>query len=295
MKKIRILLYSLLCLTILGIIVGSFCDLNISKAIADKNNTFALLISVLIPTIAFSGLAIVGGASFAFAIRGDYKKSLKVFFYIVAIGIVIISEYFSGREYFGKNGFYNKAPQIVGYLIPIIPILLMTYLGFYLFKNNENKNAWIILLIALFAILIPYVFLIEGIKLFVHRPRFRIVNEGFVPFKAWWENFKDYKEVISLYNVTKEDFKSFPSGHTAEATMLLIFSIFIPMANTYLKKYQTPAIIFSICMILIMALGRILAAAHYLSDVSAGAFTLILFAIIAYEIIIHNKKLNETL
>ena len=48
-------------------------------------------------------------------------------------------------------------------------------------------------------------------------------------------------------------------------------------------------------MILIMALGRILAAAHYLSDVSAGAFTLILFAIIAYEIIIHNKKLNETL
>ena len=149
--------------------------------------------------------------------------------------------------------------------------------------------------IALFAILIPYVFLIEGIKLFVHRPRFRIVNEGFVPFKAWWENFKDYKEAISLYNVTKEDFKSFPSGHTAEATMLLIFSIFIPMANTYLKKYQTPAIIFSICMILIMALGRILAAAHYLSDVSAGAFTLILFAIIAYEIIIHNKKLNETL
>ncbi|MBR4495997.1 MAG: phosphatase PAP2 family protein [Acholeplasmatales bacterium] len=295
MKKIRILLYSLLCLTILGIIVGSFCDLNISKAIADKNNTFALLISVLIPTIAFSGLAIVGGAFFAFAIRGDYKKSLKVFFYIVAIGIVIISEYFSGREYFGKNGFYNKAPQIVGYLIPIIPILLMTYLGFYLFKNNENKNAWIILLIALFAILIPYVFLIEGIKLFVHRPRFRIVNEGFVPFKAWWENFKDYKEAISLYNVTKEDFKSFPSGHTAEATMLLIFSIFIPMANTYLKKYQTPAIIFSICMILIMALGRILAAAHYLSDVSAGAFTLILFAIIAYEIIIHNKKLNETL
>lgn len=295
MKKIRILLYSLLCLTILGIIVGSFCDLNISKAIADKNNTFALLISVLIPTIAFSGLAIVGGAFFAFAIRGDYKKSLKVFFYIVAIGIVIISEYFSGREYFGKNGFYNKAPQIVGYLIPIIPILLMTYLGFYLFKNNENKNAWIILLIALLAILIPYVFLIEGIKLFVHRPRFRIVNEGFVPFKAWWENFKDYKEVISLYNVTKEDFKSFPSGHTAEATMLLIFSIFIPMANTYLKKYQTPAIIFSICMILIMALGRILAAAHYLSDVSAGAFMLILFAIIAYEIIIHNKKLNETL
>lgn len=295
MKKIRILLYSLLCLTILGIIVGSFCDLNISKAIADKNNTFALLISVLIPTIAFSGLAIVGGAFFAFAIRGDYKKSLKVFFYIVAIGIVIISEYFSGREYFGKNGFYNKAPQIVGYLIPIIPILLMTYLGFYLFKNNENKNAWIILFIALVAILIPYVFLIEGIKLFVHRPRFRIVNEGFVPFKAWWENFMDYKEAISLYNVTKEDFKSFPSGHTAEATMLLIFSIFIPMANTYLKKYQTPAIIFSICMILLMALGRILAAAHYLSDVSAGAFMLILFAIIAYEIIIHNKKLNETL
>ena len=295
MKKMRILLYSILGFTILGIIIGSFCDLNISKAIADKNNSFALLISVVVPTIAFSGLTLVGGAFLAFAIRGDYKKYLKIFFWIIGIGLFIISEYFSGREYFGKNGFYNKAPQIIGYLIPIIPLALTTYLGFYLFKNNENKNAWIILVIALFAILIPYVFLIEGTKLIIHRPRFRIVNEGIVPYKAWWENYKDYKEIILLYNVTKEDFKSFPSGHTAEATMLLIISVFIPMANTYLKKYQTPAIIFSVSMMVIMALGRILAAAHYLSDVSTGAFLLVLFAIIGYEIIVHNKKINETL
>ena len=67
------------------------------------------------------------------------------------------------------------------------------------------------------------------------------------------------------------------------------------MSNTYLKKYQTPAIIFSVSMMVIMALGRILAAAHYLSDVSTGAFLLVLFMIIGYEIIVHNKKLNETL
>ena len=56
---------------------GSFLDLQLSEAIASKDNAFGLTISAIGPTFGFCALTFVGGAFIAFAVKGDYNKYLK--------------------------------------------------------------------------------------------------------------------------------------------------------------------------------------------------------------------------
>ena len=69
MKKMRIPLLIALGVAILGIVFGSFFDLQISTAIASSTNYFGLAISALGPTIAFASVALMGGGFIAFAIK----------------------------------------------------------------------------------------------------------------------------------------------------------------------------------------------------------------------------------
>ena len=55
-------------------------------------------------------------------------------------------------EYFGVNGFYEAAPKAIGYFVAIVPLMAAEFFGYYVFKDCENKNMWIVLLIAIAAI-----------------------------------------------------------------------------------------------------------------------------------------------
>ena len=72
MKKMRIPLLIAFGVAVLGIILGSFLDLNISSAIASPDNYFALTISAIGPTFGFMGVAIMGGGFIAFIVKGKY-------------------------------------------------------------------------------------------------------------------------------------------------------------------------------------------------------------------------------
>ena len=127
----------------------------------------------------------------------------------------------------------------------------------------------------------------------MHRPRFRfLMVSDFDLFRNWWEPCKNYKDLIEQYGTVSENFKSFPSGHTAEASIFVVPVVFLPLANKKFEKYQMPLFIFGVCLILIVAFARILAAAHFLSDVSFGAFSMILFLYIANEVVMKIKPLQ---
>ena len=92
MKKMRIPLIIALSVAVLGIIFGSFFDLNISTAIANPNNKFALTVSAIGPTIGFAAVALMGGGFVALAVKGKYHIALKILFYVLAaacLGVAI--------------------------------------------------------------------------------------------------------------------------------------------------------------------------------------------------------------
>ena len=73
MKNMRIPLLIAWGVAVIGIILGSFFDLNISSAIASPDNNFALTVSAIGPTIGFAGVAAMGGGFVAFIIKGKYR------------------------------------------------------------------------------------------------------------------------------------------------------------------------------------------------------------------------------
>ena len=294
MKNMRIPLLIALGVAIIGIIFGSFFDLQISTAIASPTHAFGLTVSAIGPTIGFCGVAIIAGGFIALALKGQYHIGLKILFFIMAGACMFVSIYYPGGEYFGINGFYWVAPEWVGYLIPILPAIGSAIGGYFLFKDCKNKNMWIVFLIICLILTLTLVPAIQILKGIAHRPRYRfLMDHDDVVFHNWWEPFKEYNDYITAHTTIPHDhFKYYQSGHTAEASILIVPVTFLPLAHYKFKKAQMPLFIGSCCLILLVALARILAAAHFLSDVSTGATIMILLTVIANEVVMRIKPLQ---
>lgn len=292
MKNMRIPLLIVLGVAIVGIILGSFFDLSISQAIASSDSKVGLLISAIGPTIGFAGVAVMGGGFIRFALKGEYKLWQKILFMVLAVACYGVAVYYPAGEYFGINGFYGAAPKWVGYLIVFLPEAAAVVLGYILFKDCENKNMWIIFLILVVLLVFALLVVIPTLKDIIHRPRFRLITATGVEFHNWWEPCKNYKELIEAYSTSSDNFKSYPSGHTGEASILLVTSLFLPLGGKKYEKYGKPLFIISLCLIVIVAFARILAAAHFLSDVSTGAFVMVALLVAANEVVIRIKKLH---
>ena len=292
----RLPLIIALGVAIIGIILGSFFDLQISTAIASANNKFALTVSAIGPTIGFAAVAAMGGGFVALIVKGKYHIALKILFGVLAAACLAVSIFYPAGEYFGVNGFYGAAPEWVGYLVVIIPECAAMVGGFFLFKDYQNKNLWIIFCIIIVLLLIALLGIVPRLKDFIHRPRYRLLaayeSNPDIYFHNWWEPTKNYKDLINIYGIHKDNFKSYPSGHTAEASIVLVAFTFLPLANKKFEKYQLPLFLAGCGLVLLVALARILAAAHFLSDVSWGASIVLILIIISNEIVTHIKALQ---
>ena len=292
MKNMRIPLLIAWGVTIIGIILGSFLDFNISSAIASPSNGFGLFISAIGPTIGFAAVALMGGAFIAFIVKGQYPIGLKILFGVLAACCFGVAVHYPAGEYFGINGFYGAAPEWLGYIIAIFPAAGAGVGGYFLFKDWQNKNMWIVFVIVIVILCIALLAVVPGLKGIMHRPRYRAVSTTPVEFHDWWKPCTDYRTLRELYNLPSDDFKSYPSGHTAETSILLFGVTFYPLANKKFAKYQMPAFYISCGTVLLVAFARILAAAHYLSDVSTGAFVMLTLLLITNEVVMRIKLLQ---
>ena len=301
MKNMRIPLLIAWGVAILGIILGSFLDFQLSSAIASAKNGFGLTVSAIGPTIGFSAVALMGGGFIALIVKGKYHIALKILFGVLALCCLGVAIYYPAGEYFGINGFYGAAPEWAGYLIAVWPALGALVGGYFLFKDNKNDKIWIVFCSIIVLLLLALLLIIPQIKDNMHRPRFRaiVASGNDIEFHNWWEKFSEYSTykqgdvlVINGVEYAKDNFKSFPSGHTAEASIPFVLITFMPLANEKFKKVQLPMFIGTGALVLLVAFSRILAAAHFLSDVSWGATIILSLLLIANEVIMRVKPLQ---
>ena len=294
MKNMRIPILSALGVAIIGIIIGTFCDYQISSSIASATSVFGLTVSVIGPTIGFSGLAFVGGGMAALGTK-EKKMWAKILFFAASAIAEFVTVYYAGREYFGINGFYQyENLTFVGLLIAAICGGAAEVGGFYVFKNSKIEDSWLPFVLVYAVLLLVLIAAIPILKDTMHRPRYRtVLDQSLVPFHRWYQRCANYKEYMTINNISGEEFKSFPSGHTGEAAILIVIAAFAPLANDKIKKYQLPLFICACVFVAFVGLGRICAAAHYLSDVSMGAALTLIFTCIANEVLIFVNKKKE--
>ena len=262
MKKIRLFLYPLLGAFILTFIIGSFYDFQINDALFHNKDTFGLVISVLGTIPGYAMFAFIGGGALALAIHRDYKTWIKVIFYICVVVCFGAATYFSGREFFGPNGFEGITHRWVGYFI-VAPVNAgVVYLGYRLCRNSEQEYLWLFLLIMLLALIIALVPGVSLFKVIFHRPRFRSVQTIGLDYYPWYIRCADYKLYPDLE--VKKDY----------------------------EKYVIPCYVVGLLWALLVMFSRMLVGAHYLTDVRMGAILTLALMAVALEVIKGTKKIS---
>ncbi len=304
MKKNYIHIYIALIIALVGFVIGSFFDFQISESLfasGGADNKFGLTISVLGPIFGYSVLAFLAGGFIVFGYNNKFEfaksKALRicliVFMYVFAVALYGCSVYFTGREFFGPNGFqhYTDIKRFYGYFIAAPIDLGIAFVGFLAAKHSDNKKLWIYYLIisVLFALA-----LVAGVSLFkviFNRPRFRSLGNG-LDFYPWYVPCKEKDFFVNSGLLTKEEFKSFPSGHAGGVAAFMMFILFLPYINKKYEKYVVPMYYATLAWALLVSFARIYVGAHHLSDVSMGMLLSIVIFFIGKVVIDNNKYLS---
>jgi membrane-associated phospholipid phosphatase len=266
------------------ILIGSFYDLDIAKTCYigqyPSDNIFGIVFSYIgiIPT--FVGWSFLGTV-ILFLSKNVSQRRHKILIMIIAIFQYVLSFFFFCNNIMFTNHNILKVHWLIAYGVGIIVLLLSVYGGYLFAKKSNNPNLLNeALFISLISILTMFVAMI--VKEVMARPRYIFVLEtnDYNFFINWWESGHSLKNSVSS-SVISENFKSFPSGHSAYS----MFAIFIfPFLIKFNKTSQKHEFILFICGIIwwgLTSYSRITVGAHYLTDVCfGGLITLISYLII---------------
>ena len=288
MKK-RYHLFIIIGILLIGFVLGSFFDLQIDKALWSENNTFGLIMASFGVYPCYAGLAFIGGGLMSTTIK---RKELPVWgkilcFFLSALAFVM-AIYLCAKEWPSVNGYNVPHLAWLSYLIAGL-VFAGVYVAAYLIcRKGDIKQMWAMLLVmtVIFTVaLLPAGF---AIKLIIHRPRFRyLVRTGATPFYNWWENCANYKDYIGGhidgFPITKEDFKSFPSGHSGTGMIMAMFLAYAPIFFKKLKGKETLMFYIGAAYGFLMMFSRMLVGAHFLTDTCMGSLIVMVVFYIVNE------------
>ena len=151
-------------LLIVGLILGSIFDQQLSQSIFNLTNPFGLVVSSFGMIPGYGTLAFMAGALCMLVRKNtSFKTWLKVILFIFAIAMFGIAVYFLGKDVFSVNGFNNKQLYWLGFVIMGVLMVPVVFLGYYMAKKVENPKMWIIVLITAAVI---FVALVPGVTFF---------------------------------------------------------------------------------------------------------------------------------
>jgi len=129
-------------------------------------------------------------------------------------------------------------------------------------------------------------FLYELVKMGLPRPRYRLVSKGYegISFRRWYEPVKNKAELIARHNINKDDFKSFPSGHTSNSIMNITLFPALGLVYPKLKEKSMFMLVLGLCVGIAVLLSRMILGAHFLSDVSCGGFVASVVSAVYYRL-----------
>ena len=243
------------------ILVGTFFDFNLSSLIAREESLFGrfFLIFGQFPVM------LCGFTAAALLLRSlpTEKNEKTVFLALTAGG-------FAGGL-IGVKEVIENVSGIKMILCILVELLIACALFYFVYMRCDTSNPALLRRTALFILFT--VLITTAVVVFVKipwgRPRYRsiIAVEG-LEYQPWYVIGKSARDAFEGI-LDHDEFKSFPSGHTASATYILTL---IALKNVIpeLKDQEKTLMIAGFAWIILTAFARIFAGAHFLSDVTFG-------------------------
>ncbi len=261
------------CIGLIGLIIGTFLDQQITAAMGNFDSVFGIIFTMLTPVLSLT----IGSAASAilfFMPKIEHKFwniGLRVLGALGFVGFTFFSIK-EGKEYVE---FPLMQPEKTTYLVLAITLVATIDLAIILcvkiiMKHIDTKRI-IPTVLTIFVIILAWVFVSEVIKHLASRPRPRIVMQESlgITFRNWYE----FKPFLCLKEPYK-DCKSFVSGHAfiaacAIGALPLLLSL---GKNSSIKKTIIGLSVGTVFTV-VVAFSRIVAYAHYMSDVFGALLT----------------------
>ena len=274
------------------LVMGTFADYQVAQAIYAPDNLPVIFVSTLglIP-MAYPGCLLLGvlvQRSLASQKPPVARIAGAILCALLALlfGALITRSILSIRDGFG--GLVGaELPSTARMGIGVVVGAILCALGYNAGKANDAKDLARRVLIVVVVLVASYV-AIELVKNFMARPRPRVVLAGYegIEFSTWYQKTSGTEEFMAAFGLEKDAFKSFPSGHSAQAAALLASFYGLSLVYPGLRDKLGIALVVEIIFALTIMSCRMILGAHFLSDVSMGA----LFSVIAFLILMMLQK-----
>lgn len=250
-KKQKICFFSLIAILL---VIFAFMDLHISKAVYNPESSFGHffeafgeLPGAIIAVFSLSSLIVTG------KYNGKWKTILLNLIYGVLLMIFSFMAAIMPMNYLG-----GITLPLAGYIAAIYALAALCLAKKYSKEHGVNLRQAAIIGILTF---VAAIFVINIIKMWWGRMRFRSMTEPFKEFTLWF---------IPQSFTTNNEYMSFPSGHSANSAVILWITLIPTFVNKFKGKEKYFQILAGLWIIMVM-ISRVIMGAHFASDVTVGA------------------------
>ncbi len=258
------------------IVLGSLFDFQVSSALINQESVFGRLLC----SYGQAPQAIVTTSVGAMLLFGrdrehSVRRTVDLVLGVVCVVLGVLISYYEPTIYLA--GFGISMPAVV---IPVsLAINAVTLVVVGRLAKDADHNMVVRLAITFAAVLLLDLAVVNIAKIPWARPRMRfLVTTPEATFQPWWRPGYELRDYFVASGVAAEEFKSFPSGHTCDATTVLLLSL-LP----YLRRdftHQRQIFFAGVLWVVLVAVSRIIMGAHFVTDVSFGFLIgLVLFAL----------------
>lgn len=257
------LFYGCLAAAAALMLLGSFVDYPLSCALYRSGNPFATFFAAYGESPASLGWVAAG----ALLLCG-HNRDVKWLGFLQCAGGALLAV-FGTLMICVMPGMYLPFPPLAlaaaGLALSAATIALTLRLA-----RGADRRTMVRAAAAIFLVIFCELLVVNCIKVPWGRPRMHLVASNpdafFVP---WWQPGSELKAALLPTGVAAEEFKSFPSGHTANATVMLLLGL-IPLLQPRLMHLRSRLLAFGIIWAAVVAFTRIVLGAHYLTDTTMG-------------------------
>lgn len=259
-------------------VVGSFFDLSVSETLIDKQSPFGVFFAAFGAWPMVLALATAGTLLILF--RDQDRKRVGA---LQAAGgtAILIAATVAGLV---MPTIYFDLNQYVIYLISATLTVAGVWAVLKVSKGADRKMA-VRIAVGIFVVVAAELIIVNILKIGWERPRMRLlVDQPSLAFNPWWVFGNDGKDQLLAAGVDSDDFKSFPSGHTANAALLMLLNVLGALRKN-LAKYAGLLFWLGVLWTGVVILSRIIVGAHFITDTVAGVTVTFVVILTAYRIV----------
>lgn len=263
---------------ILGILAIGEIDYSISKGLINRSSLFGEFFNLFGELPANLGLLI--GTTLLMITRKRDNKILSALGLVLGtlfMGLFSFLASFTAIHYIyefdeaGMPSYMMIVALIVALGLAIATPMLLGKIGIEKLKRFRSHAGLLI------GLVICEILIVNVLKIIWARPRMRSIDSI--------EQFKYWYQINGPMN--SEEFKSFPSGHTANGFVMLAYSMFVPAID---RKKTMGMIGFATLWGICVALSRVILGAHFLSDVVVGGYVTIVAFYVLRMLFLRKKE-----